>query len=74
MSTLVDTPCTHDPELFFSGYKRDIEEAKRICKTLCSRQAECLAECIEYENISGETMHGVQGGTTPEERNRMRGR
>lgn len=74
MSSIVDTPCAFDPELFFSGRERDIKEAKRLCTTMCSRPAECLAECLEYENLSGSTQKGVHGGTTPEERNRIRGR
>lgn len=72
--TADDLPCTFDPELFFSGRARDKAEAIRLCKTMCPRPAECLAECLEYEHISGETMAGIHGGTTPEERNRLKGK
>lgn len=74
MSSLVETPCYFNPDLFMSKKKDDIAEAKLLCTTRCNRPAECLAQCLDYEFISGETMLGVHGGTTPEERARARGR
>lgn len=60
-----------DPEIFFpvsaaGASAPQIEQARRICAR-CPVQRECL----DWAMSSGE-MHGIWGGTTPEERTRVR--
>lgn len=55
-----------DPELFF-----DTAQTK-TAKAICSRCV-VVAQCLEYAVAQNER-DGVWGGTTPTERNRMRGR
>ena len=60
-----------DPDLFFpigtiGTALRQIEEAKRICRT-CPARIQCLAWALD--NGVGE---GVWGGTTPDERRVIR--
>jgi len=60
-----------DPDLFFpvaSGAlaATQIRQAQRICASCQVR-----GECLDFAMRSGET-HGVWGGTTPEERLRVR--
>jgi hypothetical protein len=65
-----DPPCRDeriDPDRFFSNRKKDIEWAKRVCGS-CRIQLLCLHNALEYERISGERQHGIQGGLTEEER------
>jgi WhiB family redox-sensing transcriptional regulator len=60
-----------DPDLFFpvaTGVvaARETAKAQRICARCRVRQ-----ECLDFAMRSGE-MHGIWGGTTPEERTRAR--
>ena len=62
---------TADPELFFpiatGGVAvRQAEQARRICAG-CRVRRQCLQFAIDF----GEA-HGIWGGTTPEERQRVR--
>ncbi len=56
----------HDPELFFPNTAEDPSPAVAICR-MCPVAAPCLAAALD----AGEC-DGVWGGTTPEERRRMR--
>ena len=58
-----------DPEIFFSTRKRDTERAKAFCGS-CRIRLACLENALEFEKISGERLHGVQGGLTEAERGR----
>jgi WhiB family transcriptional regulator, redox-sensing transcriptional regulator len=60
-----------DPDLFFpvaTGVvaAREMAKAQRICARCLVRQ-----ECLDFAMRTGE-MHGIWGGTTPEERTRAR--
>jgi WhiB family redox-sensing transcriptional regulator len=60
-----------DPDLFFpigtgGPARREIDEAKRICRT-CPAQAQCLAWALDH----GVT-DGVWGGTTADDRRALR--
>jgi WhiB family redox-sensing transcriptional regulator len=60
-----------DPEIFFpvsgKGLSRpQIDRARGICAGCQVR-----GECLDYAMTSGE-MHGIWGGTTPEDRTRAR--
>src|SRR5262245_50106838 len=60
-----------DPEIFFPVSGRgasgaQIEQARQICAGCRVRQ-----ECLDWAMSSGE-MHGIWGGTTPEDRTRAR--
>jgi len=62
---------SYDPSLFFpvgtTGPSiREIEKAKRIC-----RGCEVQAECLQYALGNG-AQHGIFGGLTEEERQRLR--
>jgi WhiB family transcriptional regulator, redox-sensing transcriptional regulator len=62
-----------DPELFFpistlDASTRDVTRAKAICGR-CGVQPQCLAHAME----SG-SLQGIWGGTTEDERRRLRGR
>ena len=64
---------TADPDLFFpiatgAVGASQAAEAQRICA-----RCEVRPECLEFAMSSGEA-HGVWGGTTPEERVRVRRR
>ncbi|MCL2582846.1 MAG: WhiB family transcriptional regulator [Streptosporangiales bacterium] len=60
-----------DPELFFpvaagEAGERQASRAQRICDHCQVRR-----ECLEYA-MSNSQMHGIWGGTTPEDRIRAR--
>jgi WhiB family redox-sensing transcriptional regulator len=60
-----------DPEIFFpvsagGASARQIEQARRVCARCPVRR-----ECLDWAMSSGE-MHGIWGGTTPEDRTRVR--
>lgn len=60
-----------DPDLFFpiatgTAAAREVARAQQICARCQVRQ-----ECLDFAIRTGE-MHGVWGGTTPEERIRAR--
>jgi WhiB family redox-sensing transcriptional regulator len=62
-----------DPDLFFpissSGRgERQIAKAKMICAGCQVRR-----ECLDYALTNGQ-VHGIWGGTTPEDRQRVRRR
>lgn len=52
---------------------RAIEKAKTICRG-CPVRIPCLEEALRYEAADGHLMWGVWGGTTPQERSRIRRR
>lgn len=54
-----------DPELFFPGKGGTPKEAKKICAA-CPVARECLDDAIAYGD-----RHGVRGGLSREERNRI---
>ncbi len=56
----------HDPELFFPNAAEDPGPALAICRA-CPVAGSCLAAALD----AGEC-DGIWGGTTPEERRRMR--
>jgi WhiB family transcriptional regulator, redox-sensing transcriptional regulator len=55
-----------DPDLFFPIAARQTVQAQRICAGCRVRQ-----ECLDFAMKTGEA-HGIWGGTTPEERFRIR--
>jgi WhiB family redox-sensing transcriptional regulator len=60
-----------DPEIFFpvsgtGASARQIDQARRICAGCQVR-----SECLDWAMSSGE-MHGIWGGTTPQDRTRTR--
>jgi WhiB family transcriptional regulator, redox-sensing transcriptional regulator len=60
-----------DPDLFFpvatgAVAARDMKRAQQVCARCQVRQ-----ECLDFAMRTGE-MHGIWGGTTPEERIRAR--
>jgi len=60
-----------DPEVFFpvaasSFAVKDVAKALQVCGRCRVRQ-----ECLDFAIRTGE-MHGIWGGTTPEERTRAR--
>jgi WhiB family transcriptional regulator, redox-sensing transcriptional regulator len=62
-----------DPDLFFpiavgGAAVRQVTQAQRICAGCGVRQ-----QCLEFAMQTGET-YGIWGGTTPEERIRVRRR
>ena len=68
-------PCRRDdvdPEIFFANNKtiagRNQQElAKAICRT-CPIQLICLERALQFQQDSGEQLHGIFGGLTEEER------
>lgn len=67
---MFDRPCRHDPELFFSKYKRHQEEAIKVCMTMCKQLESCREETAQLEQQLGSVLHGVRAGTTDKERRR----
>lgn len=65
-STLVGAPCAVEgtPELFYD--EEDAEPARAVCRR-CPLAVECLDYALENEE------YGVWGGTTPDERQALRG-
>lgn len=55
-----------DPELFFPGHGEDTRPAKEVCRTCPVSEA-----CLEYALANGER-HGVWGGCSERERDRIR--
>lgn len=64
--------CLNDPDLFTATRAGQIAEAKRACLR-CTQQPACLAQCLDYERLSGETMKGTIGGTSEIERLQLHG-
>jgi WhiB family redox-sensing transcriptional regulator len=64
-----------DPELFFPerGEHWKAAEAKQVCAG-CSVQAACLHEALTGPQAHGEDVTGIFGGTSQQERRRLRGR
>ena len=58
-----------DPELFFPEYRANAvaAAARRICATCPVR-----AECLRYA-LTDPDLDGIWGGTTPRQRQRLRG-
>ena len=59
-----------DPDLFFPG-KGDWAQAFRA-KVVC-RRCDVRKLCLAYA-VQNQEMHGIWGGTTAEQRKRLRGR
>ena len=59
-----------DPDLFFPG-KGDWAQAFRA-KVVC-RRCDVREKCLAYA-VENQEMHGIWGGTTAEQRKRLRGR
>lgn len=59
-----------DPDLFFPG-KGDWAQAFRA-KVVC-RSCDVKELCLAYA-VQNQEMHGIWGGTTAEQRKRLRGR
>jgi WhiB family redox-sensing transcriptional regulator len=62
-----------DPEIFFpvsgcGASAAQIEQARQICA-----RCQVRSECLDFAMSTGE-MHGIWGGTTPEDRTRERRR
>lgn len=63
--------CRHeDPSLFHPGEGPDIVRKQAVAKQIC---ATCVVRkpCLDFA-LSQDSQHGIWGGTTPEERRRMR--
>ena len=58
-----------DPDLFFPG-KGDWAQAFRA-KVVC-RRCDVREKCLAYA-VENQEMHGIWGGTTAEQRKRLRG-
>lgn len=58
----IDTDLFYPPE---TGAHSETQMAKRVCKA-CVIKDECLAWALKYEH------HGIWGGTTPNQRKRLR--
>jgi WhiB family redox-sensing transcriptional regulator len=56
-------------DLFFADKGKWVDTFK--AKTVCAR-CHVSAECLAYA-LQNDEMHGVWGGTTPEQRKRFRG-
>ena len=61
----MSTPCTTQPDLWFSEDRRNINHAKKVCGD-CPVRLECLRLALD-----GNEAFGIFGGLTPEERARM---
>ena len=62
-----------DPELFYpteKGGRSQVRQARYVCRRQCKVQQECLTYALDH----GENLWGVWGGTTPEERRRLKRR
>jgi WhiB family redox-sensing transcriptional regulator len=64
-----------DPEVFFpeAGEGWKATEAKQVCAGCTVRDA-CLHEALTGPQAAGEDVHGIFGGTSQQERRRLRGR
>lgn len=69
MSSLTELACNKQPDKFTSSNSHYQEQVKHLCLP-CPIAPKCLADCLDYEETSGETMIGVYGGTTTAERRR----
>jgi WhiB family redox-sensing transcriptional regulator len=58
-----------DPELWHSPVRQAQAEARRICRTVCPVQVECLQWALRQDALAG-----IVGGHTEEERQGMRRR
>lgn len=64
------TPCQRNPDRWTSGKQADVARAKEGCNG-CPIRERCLAECLEYEALSGQTKLGTYGGLSQAERNNV---
>ena len=71
LHTDVLTPCTADPDLWFSRVGSNIRKAKALCRT-CPVQLSCLENALETEEMLGHMLHGIHGALTPQERMKLR--
>lgn len=68
MSELKHTPCSEDPDLFFSHNQRKITRALAACAS-CT-----LIDICREEALSNGERYGIWGGMTEEERRDSRRR
>ena len=59
-----------DTTAFFPAKGGGTAYVKRLCAT-CPVASECLEDQMEFEGRRGYGRHGIWGGTTPEQRNRI---
>ncbi len=77
MSLLRNAPCKNLPEeqkdLFYG--KTTYAKAQKFCKASCpaATRRECLNEALKHE-VPGAGRHGVWGGLSVRERNRLFGK
>lgn len=64
------TPCFEDPDTWLSKNQKKIARAKEGCNG-CPIKAQCLAECLAYEQLAGEIKRGVHGGLSETERTNL---
>lgn len=62
--------CPGMTDLFYSTNKADEAKAKDVCRH-CSVTEQCLAEALELEH-SANSVFGVRGGMTVDERKALR--
>jgi WhiB family transcriptional regulator, redox-sensing transcriptional regulator len=58
-------------EFFYLGVGGNSRPAKAVCRT-CPVRRECLADALEHSGDFGSGLHGIWGGTSPEEREDLR--
>ena len=68
MSEPTPTPCSNEPDLFFSHSQRKIQRALDACATCPFIQA------CRHEALTNDERHGIWGGLTEDDRRRNRSR
>ena len=69
---LLDGACAqHDPELFFSEKRSNVNQAKTICLG-CDQLARCQTLVLTHELETNGTQYGIYGGLTETERRNYR--
>lgn len=65
------TPCTTtDPELWFSKLSNERALAKKLCLG-CPLRDPCLQSALDYEELSGESLAGIFGALSQQDRQRL---
>lgn len=65
---MADAVCGQtDPDAFFPESGANVREAKRLCNLVCEVREECLTWALDNDQ-----RWGVWGGTSPQERKRMK--
>lgn len=68
MNEPMATPCSHEPDLFFSHSERKIQRALAACAT-CP-----FIQICREEALRNDERHGIWGGLTEDDRRRARTR